>query len=148
MWAFLFLHRLTCQHTLLKFKLGKINFPFLYPNEKDYKWQNLKTKAKCKNILYCPISVYRSLILDKYLPRAYVPLLSNSHKYSIKQFKMSFGIGKGSKGIRQWPVKQCTSSMMIHKITHSVDFNKWLKRLSTQLNKPIKIQLESPRLLS
>ena len=105
-------------------------------------------KVEWKNLFHCSISVYRSLILDKYLPRAYVPLLSNSHKYSIKQFKMSFGIGKGSKGIRQWPVNQCTSSMMIHKITHSVDFNKWLKRLSTQLNKPIKILLKSPRLLS
>ena len=27
-----------------------------------------------------------------------------------------------------------TSPMMICKITHSVDFNKWLKRLNTQLN--------------
>ena len=26
--------------------------------------------------------------------------------------------------------------MMKHKITHSVDYNYWLKRLDTQLNKP------------
>ena len=26
--------------------------------------------------------------------------------------------------------------MMIHKITNSVDYNKWLKRMETQLNEP------------
>ena len=30
----------------------------------------------------------------------------------------------------------CTSPMMIHKITPSVDYNKWFKRLDTQSNKP------------
>ena len=29
-----------------------------------------------------------------------------------------------------------TSSMMIYKIPPSVDYNKWMKRLDTQLNKP------------
>ena len=28
----------------------------------------------------------------------------------------------------------CTSPMMIHKITPSVDFDYWMKRLDTQLN--------------
>ena len=32
--------------------------------------------------------------------------------------------------------KLCTSQMMIHKITPSVDYNKWLKRLDAQLNEP------------
>ena len=43
---------------------------------------------------------------------------------------------QGSKGIRQWPINWGTSLMMIHKITTSVDYNKWLKRLDTQLNQP------------
>ena len=41
---------------------------------------------------------------------------------------------QGSKGIRHWPINRCTSPMMIHKITPSVDLKKWLKRLDTQLN--------------
>ena len=32
-------------------------------------------------------------------------------------------LGQGSKGIRQWPIKSCTSQMMIHKITPFVDYN-------------------------
>ena len=39
-----------------------------------------------------------------------------------------------------------TSTMMIHKITPSVDFNLWLKHLNTQLNKPN--SQKSPKLLS
>ena len=42
---------------------------------------------------------------------------------------------QGSKGIRQWPINWCTSQ--IYKITPSVDCNKWLKRLDTQLDKSI-----------
>ena len=39
--------------------------------------------------------------------------------------------------------------MMTHKITPSVDLNQWLKRLNTQLNKPInQNSLTSPKLLS
>ena len=41
-----------------------------------------------------------------------------------------------SKVIRQWPINWCTSPMMMHKITRSVDYNKWLNRLDTQLNEP------------
>ena len=36
-----------------------------------------------------------------------------------------------SKGIIQWPINLCTSPMMIHKITPSVDYNQWPK-----LNEP------------
>ena len=36
------------------------------------------------------------------------------------------------KGIRQWPKSLCTDQM----ITPSVDNNKWLKLLNTQLNEP------------
>ena len=43
---------------------------------------------------------------------------------------------QGSKGIRQWTINCCTSPMMTHKITPSVDNNKWLKRLDIHLNKP------------
>ena len=41
-----------------------------------------------------------------------------------------------SKMIRQWPINWCTSPMTILKIIPSVDYNKWLKRLDTQLYKP------------
>ena len=34
-----------------------------------------------------------------------------------------------------WPINCCTSPIM-HKITPSVDYNKWLKRLDTQPNEP------------
>ncbi len=44
---------------------------------------------------------------------------------------------QGSKGIRQWLINSCTSPMKIHKITHSEDYNQWLKSLGTwKLNKP------------
>ncbi len=33
------------------------------------------------------------------------------------------GYNQGSKGIRQWPIYLCTSPMMIHKITPSVNYN-------------------------
>ena len=36
----------------------------------------------------------------------------------------------GYKGIRQWPINWCTSSMMMHNI--SGDYNNWLKHLETQ----------------
>ena len=32
--------------------------------------------------------------------------------------------------------KFCTSQMIIHKISPSVDYNQWLKRFDTQLNDP------------
>ena len=38
------------------------------------------------------------------------------------------------KELRQWTINRCTSSMMIHKITLSVEYNKGLKHLNTQLN--------------
>ena len=48
---------------------------------------------------------------------------------------------QGSKGITH-----CTSPMMIHKFSPSVDCNEWLKLLDTQLNnQPIKTQLKSPK---
>ena len=34
--------------------------------------------------------------------------------------------------IKQWPINWCTFPMTIHKITLSVDYNLWLKRLYTQ----------------
>ena len=37
------------------------------------------------------------------------------------------------KGISQWPKNRCTFLMMIHKITPTLNFNQWLKRLNTQL---------------
>ena len=40
------------------------------------------------------------------------------------------------KGIRQWLINLCTSLMLIHKITPSVDYNLWLKRLDPQLTEP------------
>ena len=43
---------------------------------------------------------------------------------------------QGSNGIRQWTLIRVKSPMMIHKITPSVDYNKWLQHLDTQLNKP------------
>ena len=42
---------------------------------------------------------------------------------------------QASKWIRQWPLSLYTSSIIIHKINLSVDFNCWLKLLDTQLNK-------------
>ena len=36
----------------------------------------------------------------------------------------------------QKPGNWYISPMITHKITPSVDYNKWLKRLNTQLNKP------------
>ena len=39
-----------------------------------------------------------------------------------------------SKGIRQLSINWCISLKMIHKITLSVDYNWWLKRLNTKLN--------------
>ena len=38
--------------------------------------------------------------------------------------------------MRQWPIDWCTSPMMIHKITPSVDYKEWFKSLDTQLNEP------------
>ena len=43
----------------------------------------------------------------------------------------------GSKMIRQW-VNWYTIQRMIHKITPSVNYNKWLKRLDIQLIEPNK----------
>ena len=66
-----------------------------------------------------------------------------TNKQSIK--------GQGSKGVRQWPINSYTSPMIIHKITPSVDYNKWLKRLDTQLNDPTNhysLIKKSPNLLS
>ena len=49
---------------------------------------------------------------------------------------MNYVKSQGSKGIRQWPINRYTSPMMIPKITPSVDYNKQLKRLDTQINDP------------
>ena len=46
---------------------------------------------------------------------------------------------------RQWQVHLSTSPMMTHKITPSVDYNLWLKRLDTQLNE---LTNQIPKLLS
>ena len=43
---------------------------------------------------------------------------------------------QGSNGIRQWPIKWCTSPLLIHKIVSSVDNNYGLKRLDSELDKP------------
>ena len=43
---------------------------------------------------------------------------------------------QGSKGIRQWPINWCTSPMIIHKITPSLECNLWWKRLNTRLYEP------------
>ena len=44
---------------------------------------------------------------------------------------------QGSKGIRQWLINWCIFSMMLHKITLSVDYNfKCLKLLYTQITEP------------
>ena len=43
---------------------------------------------------------------------------------------------QGFKGIRRWLKKIMYIPMMIHKITPTVDYNLWLKRLDTQLNEP------------
>ena len=54
----------------------------------------------------------------------------------------------GSKGIRQWPINWNTSQIISHKITPFVDYNKWLKRLDTQLNEPTnQNKADSPKLL-
>ena len=56
---------------------------------------------------------------------------------------------QGSKGIRQWLINWCTSPMMIHKITASVNWNYWLKCLNTQLDELTNQNLlKSPKLLS
>ena len=42
-------------------------------------------------------------------------------------------------GLGGWdlrPINCCTSPMILHKITPSVEYHLWLKRLDTQLNKP------------
>ena len=44
------------------------------------------------------------------------------YKYCINSVKFK-GIYQGSKGKRQWPMNLCTSPMMIHKITPSVDYS-------------------------
>ena len=50
---------------------------------------------------------------------------------------------QGSKGIRQW------SMFKIHKITHSVDYNWWLKRLDTQLNESTnKNSIKAPKVVN
>ena len=49
---------------------------------------------------------------------------------------LKFKTCQGSKGIRQWPVNCCTSPLIIHQITTSLDYNQWLKRLDTQLKYP------------
>ena len=41
---------------------------------------------------------------------------------------------QGFKGIRQWLINLCTSPIIIHKITPSVNYNKWLNHLDTELN--------------
>ena len=43
---------------------------------------------------------------------------------------------QGCKGIRQWPINYYISPKMIHKITPSINYNKLLKRLDTQLHEP------------
>ena len=63
-------------------------------------------------LIYCQLSYpLRSLDVYKYT--------SSSQRY---------------KGIRQWPINSCTSPIMIHKFTLSVDYNQWLKHLDTQPN--------------
>ena len=46
------------------------------------------------------------------------------------------GNNQGAKGIRQCLINLCTSPMIIHKITPSVDYDKWLKHLDNQLHEP------------
>ena len=43
---------------------------------------------------------------------------------------------QGSKGIRQSPINWCTSPIIKQQNAPAVDYNYWLKRLDTQLNKP------------
>ena len=92
-----------------------------------------------------------NLIIDNYylnarlsngfteLSAAYYCCASYGHNYSCS-IKRSWDSGsayfQGSKGIRQWPINWGTSPMWIHKITPSLDYNKWLKRLDTQLYAP------------
>ncbi len=41
------------------------------------------------------------------------------------------GLHPGPKGIRQWPIKGCTSPILINKASISIDYYEWLKRLVT-----------------
>ena len=51
-----------------------------------------------------------------------------------------WGLTRGSKGIRRWPINWCTSPMVIHEITPSEDYNKWMEcQTLTLMNQPIKI---------
>ena len=41
----------------------------------------------------------------------------------VQAFYFWEGKNKGSKGIRQWPTRWCTSPMLVHKITPYLDYN-------------------------
>ena len=63
--------------------------------------------------------------------------LSSIEKYLAIYETIVFKIvTQGSKGIRQWSINCCVFPMMIQKLTPSVDYNKWLQRWNTRVNKP------------
>ena len=55
---------------------------------------------------------------------------SNDRKAFVCQMALFITI-QGLKGMRQWPINWWTFVMMIHKITPSVDYIKWLKGCHT-----------------
>ena len=67
-------------------------------------------------------------------------LLVYFYTYPFVLSTIHTGIGQwrinkqGSKGIGQLPKTWCSSTMVILKICHSIDYNKWLKRLDFHLN--------------
>ena len=63
-------------------------------------------------------------------------VLKTNYLHKFMEFKCNVCSNHGSKGIRQWSINLCTSQIIIHKISSTVDYNWWLKRLDTQLNEP------------
>ena len=60
------------------------------------------------------------------------PLIFPFRKFFLMYKSKIYHLYQESKGIRQWLINLITFLMMIHKITPSVVYNKWLKRLNTQ----------------
>ncbi len=68
-----------------------------------------------------------------------IPQYHPTFLFELQQERRTYKGGnsnQGSKGIRQMPINWFPFPMMIHKITSSADYNKWLKCLDAQLKEP------------
>ena len=109
-----------------------------------YKWPKIgQYTLRLTKMVKCILDYHWSFILYDvifYRHYKYLPW----YLYSWLFYYIVTRLLDASKGIRQWPINLSSTSMILHKITPSVDYNQWLKRVDWTLNliyQPIKIYL-------